>query len=265
MSCFDDAPEFLDEDNRRFRIKNPVSRTQMLAKHEALLPAETLKEKSILDLGSCLGATGHWCLSQGARHYTGVEVQHTYAEQSRRLLGKYHAGKFTIIEQSVEQWLAQPRTEQFDIVCLLGVIYAFSDYFSILNSSAALSRGIVAIEGLYPKVRNPAAFCGVVFEDSQRINMADKNASVVGRGTRVSPKGLEWLMEEFGFDAPLGVILPQRVTDIPDIYNRSFNSAGPVRYLMRFERGVDVARSVSSDLQEGAGRIEFWDRTLYEI
>ena len=256
-SCFDNAPEFIDEDNRIFRTFNPISKSQMLAKHEALLPAEMVKGKTVLDLGSCMGATGHWCLSNGAAHYTGVEVQHTYAELSQRLLTKYHAGKFKIETQPIEQWLVQPHA-QYDIVCILGVLYAFSDYFLILRQAAALSREWVAIEGIYPKVQHPDKFCGVIFIKNQPINLADKDASVIGRGTLISPNGLVWLMEEFGYSAPEFVILPRPITDVPDIYNRNFSHLSYRRYLMRFKKDTQPAKTVSDNLQDGSGRVELW-------
>lgn len=258
MSCFDTAPEFIDEDNRRFRTHNPVSKSQMEAKHEALFPPELIKGKTILDLGSCLGATGHWCLSNGATHYTGIEVQDTYAQLSRKLMEKYHPGKFIIESAPLEKWLSQPHTQQYDFVCILGVLYGFSDYFTILKYAAALSREYVAIEGIYPRVEHPELFCGVTFIKTQPINLADKNASVVGRGALVSPKGMEWLMEEFGFNTFESVIRPRAVTDIPDIYNRELSHFVYRRYLMRFRKGGITAKPVSDLLQQGGGRIEPW-------
>ena len=85
-NCFETAPEFVDEDNRQFRTHNPVTKEQMRNKHEVLFPEHLIKGKTVLDLGSCLGATGHWCLSHGAAHYTGVEVQKEYAALAAKLL-----------------------------------------------------------------------------------------------------------------------------------------------------------------------------------
>lgn len=273
MSCFDQAPEFVDEDNRRFREENPVSNNLMEAKHEALLPPDMVKGKTVLDLGCCLGATGHWCLSHGAAHYTGVEVQDDYVEGARRLLGKYHPGKFTIEQMGIEKWLDSAGTRQFDIVCMLGVIYVFTDYYSILKACAKVCRDILVIEGMYPDgwAQNKD-FRGVVFFDNQGINLADIKGEAVGRGTRISPKGLQWLMPEFGFSSAEGVILPRPITDVPDLYNRPLSPVynlphDPsmkskyifVRYLMRFRRTEAVARSVADDLVEGdIARTRYW-------
>ena len=262
MACFDYAPEFIEEDNRRFRTKNPVSREQMAAKHEVLLPPHLLAGASVLDLGCCLGATGHWVLSHGAAQYTGVEMQESYASGARRLLDRYHPGKAIIDRKPIDAWLynAAPGT-RYDIVCLLGVIYAFADYFSVLSRSAALSNRLVAIEALYPggKLRNPH-FCGVQFVDKQPINLADQKASLLGRGTRISPKGMSWLMTGFGFAAPDGLLFPRPIVGTPDVYNRELDSDSkePVRYLMRFARHDSAADDVAHDLLTGRGETEAW-------
>ncbi|MBY0428054.1 MAG: hypothetical protein K2Q32_02425, partial [Alphaproteobacteria bacterium] len=171
---------------------------------------------------------------------------------------KYHPGKFKIEETTIEQWLAQPHAEPYDIVCLFGVLYAFSDYFTILKQAAALSREWVAIDALYPKIENPDNFCGVVFIRNQPINLADKNASVVGRGTRISPKGMIWLMEEFGYSAPDYLILPSLSSNDVDVY-RYEGDLSKKRYLMRFKKDVAASKSITRQLIDGDGHILTWE------
>ena len=264
MSCFDQAPEFITEDNRQFRILNPVSKELMEAKHEALLPPELVKGKTILDLGCCLGATGHWCLSNGAAHYTGVELQAGYADAGRRLFEQYWPGRYTIEQASIEDWLRRPELPSFDIVCALGVIYAFTDYYWILKRCTEISRSILAIEGMYP-VGTAARqqFCGVQFVDNQPMNIVNRNVSAIGRGTRISPKGLKWIMAEFSFTSKDGVVLPRPIMDVPDVYNRGLNPREPrlpVRYMMRFDRQAAAvpARSISEDMQRGLPKMVEW-------
>lgn len=260
MTCFDDAPEFIDEDNRRFRKWNPISRQQMAAKHKAILPAELVQGKSILDLGACIGATGHWCLANGARYYTGVEVQKDYAEVAQRLLGQYHPGRHAFFTAPLEQWLRAPSEGSFDIVCMLGVLFAFTDYYSVLKLATSLTRNVFAFEGIYPEAcKTDSDFVGVQFLGQQPINLASQNASVVGRATRISPKGLGWLMEEFGFKSRERILYPEPITDVPDIYNRPLSDKDAVRYLIRFERIIAREQSLSDDLQTGAGKIIPWN------
>lgn len=261
MNCFDTAPEFIDEDNRRFRDWNPISKEQMLAKHEVLLPPDLIIGKTILDLGCCLGTTGHWCLSNGAKHYTGVELQDGYVDLANRLLGKYHPGKFTIHQAPLEKWLSQNQNSLFDIVCLLGVLYAFTDYYSILKASSSLAKEMMAFEGVHAMTKekyNPN-FCGVKFINHQPINLAAQNASVMGRGARVSPKGMDWLMDEFGFRSREGLIHPKMPPDVFNIYSLTDGNSEAARYLMRFYRVAGQAQCVSDDLQKGEGAILPWE------
>jgi hypothetical protein len=267
-SCYDAAPEFIDEDNRRFRSENPISRQLMAARHGVLLPEGLVRGKTVLDLGCCLGATGHWALSHGATHYTGVELQAGYAEAAQRLLQRYHPGKFTLHQMAIEPWLAKaPPKPAYDIVCLLGVLYVFTDYYSILKSSTALARDHVVVDSVHIGLPHPHLmrqfpdFCGVVFNAEQHINSATENGNILGRGARFSPKGLEFIMEDFGFKSKDGVLFPPPITDVPDVYNRSLDKIKmdvPVRYLMRFDRVAQKAASLSEDMQEGRGTKVPW-------
>lgn len=259
MDCFDAAPEFIDEDNRRFRISNPVTKSQSTAKHEAILPADVVRGKTILDLGCCLGATGHWCLYHGAAHYTGVEAQKPYTDIGQRLMEKYHPGKYRLHTAMIEEWLRDNQAQTFDIVCILGVLYVFSDYYSILKYCADITRDHLMVEAQYPPtwfVNNN--FCGVEFTNAQTINSAAANVGFSGRGSRISPRGMRWLMKDFGFEAPDGVIKPQPVTDTIDVFNSDPGEARR-RYMMCFSRTAEKARSLSDALKSGSGKIELWD------
>jgi SAM-dependent methyltransferase len=259
MNPFDEAPEFVGEDNRQNRVFNPVTRQQMHNKHEVLFPSSLIRGKTILDLGCALGATGHWCLSNGATKYTGIEAQETYAKKARTLLDKYHANKFEVIQNSIESYLESTR-ETFDIVAVLGVLYVFTDYYSILRKITSVARETVIVESMYPPIAitNPH-FSGVEFISYQHINLADENASLEGRGSRLSPKGFGFIMEEFGFVTE-GLISPRKITESVDVYNR-FDVAGP-RFLLNFSRKKQAQTSLSLDLQnmqkKKMGKKHYW-------
>ncbi|MGB1012174.1 MAG: hypothetical protein ACPGVP_20840, partial [Thiolinea sp.] len=74
QQAFDNYPAFYQEDNRRHRGFNPTSKAFIEAKYATLLPEKLIKDKTILDLGSCNGSAGQWTLFHGAKHYTGVEI-----------------------------------------------------------------------------------------------------------------------------------------------------------------------------------------------
>lgn len=250
MSCFDDAPEFLDLDNRRTRTLSPVSKEQMEKKHAVLFPPEMVKGRTVLDLGCCLGATGLWCLSHGAAKYTGVEVQDFYADNAKLLLDKYYPGQAVIEKKTIEQWFKE-NTTMYDIVSILGVLYVFTDYYSILKNITSRAREAVMIEGLYPLGKlYDENFCGVQFITQQRINLAEEDASLIGRGTRLSPNGLKWIMREFEFASHEGLLFPEPMTSTRDVYQADPDSSEKdwSRYLLRFNRVANTRINLSTDL-----------------
>ncbi len=246
---FSSALDFIEMDNRQHRSRAPVNIEYMTKKHRALFPDAYVNGKTILDLGSCLGATGHWCLAAGAAHYTGVEVQHTYVELSQELLSKHHTrDSFSIIESAVETYCSTT-SAQFDIVAALGIIYGLTDYYSFLRVMSARARDSIVIEGLYHhKEKCGEDFCGVQFIDTQSMNLADQQASAIGRGTRISPNGLAWLMKEFGFGTS-ELLTPEPIITSVDVYNTSRRSKDLVRYMMRFTRTEQQTESLSEKLR----------------
>jgi len=77
-NVFIDQPEFLGEDPRVSWPKSSGYSSDpefVYERHALLLPADLLKGKRVLDLGSCNAATGAWVLSNGAAYYRGVELQ----------------------------------------------------------------------------------------------------------------------------------------------------------------------------------------------
>jgi SAM-dependent methyltransferase len=247
-SCFEAAPEFITRDHRRDRSFYPVTIDNMHRKHMVLLPPETLVGKSVLDLGCCLGATGHWALSNGAVRYVGIEAQHEYVEVARELLTKHHGDAAEVVEQSIESWL-ETNTDVYDIVCLFGVLYAFTDYYSVLVQSASCCRETIAIESVYhDRARLGEDFCGVQFVDDQHINLATGNASLVGRGSRVSPAGLAFVLRDVGFETS-GVRVPVPPQSGIDVYAIEPKPGSRGRFLIRFDRTGNTRPALSDDLR----------------
>jgi hypothetical protein len=207
-----------------------------------------------------MGSTGHWCLSHGALHYTGVEVQKEYIDHSSRLLQKYHANAFNLFHLSIEDFFAT-NTQKYDIVALLGVIYTFVDYYSILKETTDRAREQVIFENMYPdKVSASSKFCGVKFTGAQTINLGSENASLRGRGSLISPRGMRFLMKGFSFKSPDGLLYPKPIESSTDVYNVRGETL-PVRYLMRFMRTDTRKISLSEDLQsERRGKRRLWQQ-----
>ena len=257
---FISAPEFITRDNRTQRKLNVITVEQMTKRHRALFPDDLVKGKSVLDLGCCLGATGYWCLSAGASRYVGVETQKEYAELGSTLLEKYYPKeKGKVLHSSVEDFL-EKNMEKFDIICLLGVIYAFVDYYTLLKKVTEISNGTIIVESVYHNTTKLGVdFCGVQFKWDQGISLASDFAYLMGKGTRISPKGLIFVMEDFGFKTE-GFIYPEKILKTRDVFNITFPTIDSDKYLLMFTRsGENIPKSLSQDLSsEQAGRKIDW-------
>ena len=136
---FDNYPAFYQDDNRRNRGFNPTSKIFLEAKFSTLLPKNHIEGLSILDLGSGNGAAGQWALSNGAKHYTGIEVQKNYASQSQQLLAHWE-DNYSIIQQDIRSYLQDAPDNSFDLVLLAGVLYHFIDTKHIIDPNKEEKR-----------------------------------------------------------------------------------------------------------------------------
>lgn len=145
-------PEFIDTDPRTNRpacLGYPISADMMELRHLCMFPPETLKDKSILDLGSCVGYTGAWALHHGAKRYHGVEFSTDFVNISRNNLKKHFANKNWLIEHSSIEDFFKSSTEKFDIVVASGVIYSFTDPTEFLDNIAKYGNTCI-IETSHP-------------------------------------------------------------------------------------------------------------------
>lgn len=261
MNVFDEDSPWITQDNRRFR---PVSRTtpeSMNHKHEAMLPPDTLEDRTVLDLGCCLGATGFWALQHGAAHYTGVEVQDEYVRTALSLFdGRELSARVTIHHSDLTAWLesrtrdAPGQRESYDIVVLAGVLYGYIDPLHILRMACELATECVVIDMLYPaRQRDPLVpFIEIVPE--QRMVVAGRgDALACGAGSRISPVGQDTVMANLGFTAERMPVRP--ITDTHDAYNTVFqNRVGgryPMRYITRYRRAPVRTQSVNEAIAVG--------------
>ena len=152
-------PEFIEEDIRNRRPSyvttargtyhtGTVDNEYMFNKNRISLPPNLIKDKTILDVGSCIGATGAYVLSNGAKKYTGIEMQPAFVNTSIQWLSKYYdPTTFEIFNQSLEDFVS---IEKFDIVVCAGVLYAIFDTFAAVNKLTNLAKETIIIESLHP-------------------------------------------------------------------------------------------------------------------
>jgi SAM-dependent methyltransferase len=152
MNTFESKPEFVSSDIRTTRPASymmPITTETMLHRHQLWFAKTDLVGKRVLDLGCCVGGTGAWVLDQGARHYTGVELQADFASLARQNLSKYYQeDTWTVVESDILGYLTNCQ-EQFDVVVLCGSLYAIFDYFSVLKNISRIAQEVI-IESYHP-------------------------------------------------------------------------------------------------------------------
>lgn len=156
MNLFISQPEFISEDPRSHcpggvGFGHQLTPELVFKQHQALLPPHLLEGKTVLDLGSCLGASGAWSLANGAKHYTGVEIQKEFSDKSEEILKKYYpADSWTILNTSVDGFLNES-SGKYDIVLAAGVLHGVDKVIETLVSMANIADFIV-IESMHKSI-----------------------------------------------------------------------------------------------------------------
>lgn len=245
MSFFNQFPEFVEQDSRKDRGFSRVTVETLDNRHAVATPKWLVEGMTVLDVGSCLGATGHWALSNGCKHYTGVEVQPELAATSQELLGKYwDSSQFEIVQQDLRVFLDNEiaQGKKYDVIVMIGVIYAFLDTYNILHKLSEICDYAMVIDSIYPwNMASPDVPIIDVIR-YQHINSSDSNTAFKGAGSRPSPNALRIMMETLGFENKEGLLFPAPVEDkeVHDSYITPIERPGsksymlPARYLTRF-------------------------------
>jgi predicted nicotinamide N-methyase len=151
-NIFVEQPEFIDSDprkNRPSRAGTKVTSRYIFLKQAILLPTQLIKDKKVLDLGSCTAASGAWVLTHGASFYKGIEIQKEWVESSKSSMSKYYPDDLWDIEQSTIEGFLNSNEESYDLVIASGVIHALPDPMKIIKKIAEMAN-IVVIESAHP-------------------------------------------------------------------------------------------------------------------
>ncbi len=259
VNVFETQPRWIAEDKRTQRpvvVESPgkpggpslsynISPQFMYDRHRVMLPPDFIAGKTILDIGSLLGATGAWCLANGAAGYTGLEPQQDFVDHSNSLFQEYFPqGGWENITESIENFETD---RQWDIVVASGVLYACFDPFDFVERVSRWSRDVVIFDTvhpfngyrrLYPEAsdqdRHRVSTMLSIVQPSERIRM---NIAALGHSVRVaasivSPQALHLLMRNQGFEHE------------PDLYNQAeqelpyfYDVRQHNRYMARYRRG----------------------------
>ena len=180
INIFETQPDWLAEDDRQTRkvhIPSPdkpndslsynINPEFMYDRHRVMLPPEKIAGKTILDLGSCRGATGAWCLENGAKHYTGVEKLLRYTIPSKKLFAKhFEPEQYEIVTADVE---AFDTDNKYDIVIASGILYGILDSFNFLRRMARFSKDMVILDSVHPFNGYRRLFPDASDEDRYRV------------------------------------------------------------------------------------------------
>lgn len=255
---------WVQRDNRRNRTYNTVTAGSLNAKCEACLPPELVRGRTVLDLGSCLGHAGWWALRNGARFYCGVEAQGEYAEAALRLFAAHFSpGQYQLVHDDLIGFLERDR-RAFDVVLLAGITYGFIDPLYLLRLCAGRAATVV-VDTAYPtNMREGDDAAYLEFIPTQRMVLArDDVRHAIGAGSRISPRGLDVVMANLGFDAEEVDVPP--IDDCEDVYHQPRpNRAGgcfPARYVRRYLRSGERLLSVSEEVATGevSNVVEMYD------
>lgn len=242
---------FIKFDNRTSRQANNISADSQFNKLSVQLPSWLVKGKTVLDLGCCLGTAGHWALSNGAAHYTGVEIQDLYHTTSAELFkGTWRPEQFTLVKDEIEQFLENEikSGKQYDIVVAGGILYAFLDLFSLLEKITAVSSEAVVIETIWLKDFGNGI---IMFNENTNINYANDTKSFKGLGTKISPLALDVIMSQNGFFNKEKTLMPNRVAQGHDSFHDVIKHGatfGPSRYIVRYFKGAKKANNIKEKI-----------------
>jgi len=254
-NVFLEQPEFISTDPRRNRphgkgIGYKVTPEFMFLRHQALLPQKLVQGKKVLDLGSCSGASGAWCLSQGATFYQGVEINDEFVRQSSICLAKYYdESKWSVAPTSIEDFLDSTE-DKFDVILASGILYGSSDPLKLLTQISKKANAVV-IESVHQHVylrMLSETTRNIILSHPQFINclegasfitvgqqgmIGEDKQTVIFNGLNPSMGALKFLFNSYGFLYNDGVNRALK-RHLPEVYHPLY------RYGMLFEKSKDA-------------------------
>lgn len=251
-------PELIDLDPRKNRIKPyPASSDFMYNRHKIMLNNVNLKNKNILDLGSCLGYSGAYCLDvKKALHYTGVEYSKELADINSSVFKKYFSkDKYQIINDSIENFVKN-NNKKFDLTFMLGTLYGLKDPVNIIEHILQFSNTVI-FESLYPH-----RFPGVeefisdnypfVSYGEQQMNFDNNQLNLKFTGSRPSLGLIKLLFNKNGYGASLDEFETLKIR-YPEYYvdlKRFVVIGSKVNNLQHLVGFVDTYNSPDKDLDQ---------------
>lgn len=148
MSCCSAANEFFDDrqarhDLRRFRRRGPLSSAKKLLK-----ALGSVDNKSVLDIGSGVGAVTHGVLRSGARAVTAVDASRAYLHALKQeAIRQGHSERVTTHFGDITDVAGS--LASCDVATLDRVLCCYEDVDALLTSVAGLAQWRIGV--VYPR------------------------------------------------------------------------------------------------------------------
>lgn len=241
-------PQFVSSDTRSKRDWVMVTSESLYARHQSFLPRQRIEGRSVLDIGCAVGATGLWCLLNGASSYTGLEPQKHLSDLANQNLESTHLMGWTIEHSTLEA----SAVKQYDIVVAFGVVYHTTDILGVLTDITRRAKDLVLIDSLHPGFTVDAPYIQLLYQ--QKINCGHAEASYSGLGARPNKHALDLLMAQLGFGDPAELDCI-KIHDSHDPYNDAVNDNGTPARFCRMYNKIDwrletVGENVVNDNQQ---------------
>jgi SAM-dependent methyltransferase len=252
MNIFEKDIDFVNLDNRKNRKTNICSAESLYNKFLVQLPAKLIVGKTILDLGSCLGAAGHWALTHNAKHYTGVEIQDYYFDTSNQLLLRYwQSSQFKIIKEDIEKFLDNEiaNNKKYDYVIAAGITYGFLDVISLLKKIALVSKEHILIDTFNTSNSNQSNAGTIIIKKTNMIK-ANANELFYGYGSIVSLEAADIIMSTKSFYRDEPILMPKQLKKDIDPYCTPIKFPNgdikPARYIARYLKKSNSISTLNS-------------------
>jgi hypothetical protein len=140
---------FVEIDPRRARPHGYFpSRETNINRFMGFLPPDLVKNKTVLDLGSCVSATGSWSLYHGCKHFTGVEIHKELNQVADAAMKEFFDTGWRLVDKDIETFISSDH-DHYDIILMSGVNHCVKDFLTLLEWCVEHSDYII-VEGSNP-------------------------------------------------------------------------------------------------------------------
>jgi len=236
MNPFEKNYDFISNDNRQYRKRFPITAKSSFIRHNIAVPETIIKNKSILDLGCCIGGSGNWCLSKNAESYTGVEFQQKYFDKAEKNLSSFN--NVILHNTTVENFLIKNKIK-YDVVLAMGILHCFpTNYYEIIKKICETTTQYVIVDVLSHDIEGNT----IQLNEKTQLN-SDKNDDeyliYMFTGVFYSKNNLDIIFKSFGFEF--------EEIEKPNI--QAYNGSTAYRFIRRYKR-TNIIKPLGLDYKQ---------------